>query len=32
MRDRSYLDVWARLKPTVSIAAAKAQMKAIAAR
>jgi putative ABC transport system permease protein len=32
MRDRSYLDVWARLKPTVSIAQAKAQMKAIAAR
>ena len=32
MRDRSYLDVWARLKPGVSLAQAGSQMKAIAAR
>jgi putative ABC transport system permease protein len=32
MRDRSYLDVWARLKPGVSLAQAQAQMRAIAAR
>ena len=32
MRDRSYLDVWARLKPGVSLAQAQAQMSAIARR
>jgi putative ABC transport system permease protein len=32
MRDRSYLDVWGRLKPGVSLAQAQAQMMAIAAR
>ena len=32
MRDRSYLEAWARLKPGVSLAQAKAQMSTIAAR
>jgi putative ABC transport system permease protein len=32
MRDRSYLDVWARLKPGVTLARAQAQMSALAAR
>ena len=32
MRDRSYLDVWARLKPGVTLGRAQAEMSAIAAR
>ena len=32
MRNRSYLDVWAKLKPGISIQQARAQMNAIAAR
>jgi putative ABC transport system permease protein len=32
MRDRSYLDVWGRLKPGVTLAQAQAEMSAIAAR